>query len=295
VRGHEEVWIKLDFRYYDLAGETASQRIDTLFPEWGTGNEVVAVFSPHDDDAILGVGHLIQAVSTAGGVPYVFIYCKGDAGYSTAKEKDKIVKMRLEESKSAYQVLGVDESHIIRFNYPDFSVRQHMGRVRTSGDDGTFSQTIRALRKIRVTRLVLPNTYREHADHEAVGDIGLFDGPQVGDKILADWGEPSPISTFLQYTVWANFGPEDALISGRNLQIRANRALTAPAEAEEVVATALDEFNSQRQIIHDLLDARKARRYGTRYLELYKAIDPRPRLEFRPYIELLASIDRVVV
>ena len=287
--------MKLDFRYYDLASETASQRIDTLFPEWSVGNETVAVFSPHDDDAILGVGHLIQAILAAGGVPYIFLYCKGDAGYSTAKEKDNIVRIRLEESKAAYQALGVDESHIVRFNYPDFSVRQHMGRVLTSGDDGTFSQTIRALRRIRVTRLVIPNTYREHADHEAVGDIGLFDGPQVGDKILADWGEPSAISTFLQYTVWADFGPEDALISGRNLQIRANRALTAPAEAEEVVAAALDEFNSQRQIIQDLLDARKARRYGTRYLELYKAIDPRPRLEFRPYIELLASIDRVVV
>ena len=69
--GHEEVQVELDFRYYELSSGTASQRIDTLFPEWGTENEVVAVLAPHDDDAILGAGYLIQAVLAAGGVPYV--------------------------------------------------------------------------------------------------------------------------------------------------------------------------------------------------------------------------------
>jgi LmbE family N-acetylglucosaminyl deacetylase len=290
--GHEEVQVELDFRYYELSSGTASQRIDTLFPEWGTENEVVAVLAPHDDDAILGAGYLIQAVLAAGGVPYVFIYCMGDAGYSTVQEKDSIVATRMEESRSAYRMLGIDEDRVIRFNYPDFSVRQHTGRVLTTGAEGTFGQTVRALRKIRATRLVTPNTYREHSDHEAVGSIGLFDGPQAGDRILVDWGEPSAIRTFLQYTVWADFGPEDALTGGRPPQIRANRALRAPAEAEKVVAAALREFGSQRQVIKGLLDARKARAYGDGYLELYVATDARPRLEFGPYVELLASIDR---
>ena len=281
----------MEFSYYNLEKRTVSRDIGSLFPGWGAEREVVVVLSPHDDDAILGAGYLIQAVQDNGGEVYVCIYYIGDAGYSSIDGRDRIVEVRMDESKAAYKALGLDEDHVIRFNYPDFSVEPWMGRFLPGGGEGTFAKSIKVLRRIGATRLVVPNPYREHADHEAVGRIGMLDGPQVGDEILVDWGKPCKVRTFLQYTVWADFGPEDALVSRRSPSIRANRALKAPARAEEVVSNSLAQFKSQERIIQDLLRARKERRHGDGFVELYLAFDPRPCLDFRPYKTVLSRID----
>jgi len=63
--------------------------------------ERVAIFSPHDDDAVLGTGYLIQAVAESGGEPFVFIFCNGNGGlYSIPEDKGTIVEKRAAETKS---------------------------------------------------------------------------------------------------------------------------------------------------------------------------------------------------
>ena len=147
------------------------------------------------------------------------------------------------------------------------------------------------LRSYGITRLVIPNRYREHFDHETVGRIGAFDGPQAGDPVLVDWGHPTKIRSFLEYAVWGDFSPEDALISGADLSVRANRAIKAPGVAEKKVARALAKFESQQKIIKRLIDARAARRCADGFVELYVDFDPRPTLSYKPYIDLISRID----
>ncbi len=282
-----------DFTYYDLRRGTASDDIATLFPEWQASAEHVVVFSPHDDDGLLGVGYLILAARANRAAVTVVIFCDGRAGYSRPEERDAVVATRRAETVEAYGRLGVPPERIVRLDYPDFSVAGWIGWELPGGQTGSFRRVVALLRQQRATRVLLPNGYREHADHEAVARIGGYDVPQAGDPIVVDWGEPSPVRSVLEYAVWSDFGPEDALVAGAPTSLRANRALAAPAQAEEGVAAALGAFQSQRQIIAGLLAGRQARRLADgRLVEVYRWLDPRPPLDYAPYRTAVEHIER---
>ncbi|WP_406676820.1 PIG-L deacetylase family protein [Moorella sp. ACPs] len=102
----------MDFSYYDFRKRIKSQNIEVLFPGWEAGKEKVVVFSPHDDDAILGAGYLLQSVVVNGGEPFVLIFCNGNAGYSNPEEREVIVEKRKEETKAAYAILGLSDENV---------------------------------------------------------------------------------------------------------------------------------------------------------------------------------------
>ena len=251
----------MEFEFYDFRKLCRSDEIDLIFPDWIGSDERVAVFSPHDDDAVLGAAYAILASQAYEAQVFVFIFCDGRAGYSTVAERETIVERRKKETVAAYGKLGIPEENILRYDYPDFSLSPNIGWRLPSGKEGTFHQTLPDLRRLGITRLLLPTGYREHADHEATSRIGAFDGPQVGDDILADWGHARPIRSFMEYAVWGDFSPEDALVSGANLGVRGNCAIVASAKVEARVAEALAEFKSQQRVIADLLRRRKERQH----------------------------------
>ena len=228
-----------DFTYFDLRAGTRSDDIGTLFPDWQASQEHVVVFVPHDDDLILGAGYAVLAATANGALVSAVIFCDGRAGYSAVEERDSVVATRQAESTAAYARLGVAKERILRLDYPDFSASSRIGWLLPGGFAGSFAATIPALRKWGATRVLIPNGYREHIDHEAVARIGAYDVPQVGDPIVVDWGDPVAVRSLLEYGVWSDFGPEDALLHRAPPAIRANRAVAAPARAEEAVAYAL--------------------------------------------------------
>ena len=254
----------LEFRYYDLRAGRCSEDIALLFPEWRVGDERIAIFSPHDDDAILGAGYALLAARAAGAEVYVFIFSDGRGGYSTAAEKDSITGRRRAESVKAYAALGIAESHIVRFDYPDSSVNQHVGWMLPDGTEGSFPADLKKLRERAITRILVPNRYREHIDHEAVSRIGLYDGPIVGDAVLPDWGSAAPVRSFHEYAVWGDFSPEDVLVAGQPTDVRANRAIVTGPETEELICSAVAEFASQGRVIAGIMQARASRRFDGR-------------------------------
>ncbi len=269
--------------YYDLRAGVRGDHISLLFPGWQPGEERVAILSPHDDDAVLGAGYLALAAAQAGGQVWVLICCDGRGGYSRVEEKETIIAVRRQETLAAYGLLDIPAERVVRYNFPDFGLFPRIGWNLPGGGEGTFAQNLRALRRIGVTRLLVPNGYREHLDHTAAYLVGAFDGPQVGDPTLADWGLAPPVRNTLIYSVWADFSPEDALVAGASTSLRANRALVAPAEMEERLAASLRAFRSQLEIIDGLLGARRGRFFDGGVVELYQAFDPRPSLDYRPY------------
>jgi hypothetical protein len=287
------------FTYYDLDRSVASDDIALLFPGWQPGDERLVVLSPHDDDGLLGAGYAVQAARASGSEVYILILCDGSAGYSAPEQKETIVATRRAETLDAYRALGLHAGHVLRCDYPDFSLAARLGLRLADGSPGTMRRVLPDLRRLRVTRLLLPNGYREHADHEATERIGRYDGPQVGDPVLADLGLAPPVRSVLQYAVWGDFSPEDALVHGRPSGLRANRALLAPAGAEDRIAEGLRAFCSQARIIEGLVAAREARRHGERWLEVYLAFDPRPALDYRPYHaaieEIVGQVQNVIV
>jgi hypothetical protein len=280
-----------DFRYVDFDNRVITPNITTLFPGWVPGDERVMVFCPHDDDGPLGAGYAILAAQANGGEVFIGIFCDGWAGYSTPEEAPTIVARRAAETINAYAHLGIPADHIIRLNYPDFSLWPWLGWHLPGGQTGTMAQTISILRRLRITRLLVPNGYREHIDHEAAYRIGAYDGPQVGDAILAELGLASPIRSFAQYVVWADLSPEDALVKGRPANLRANRAIVAPPAIEDRITRSVLYWESQQQVIAGIMAARRAHRVRDgRAVELYLTFDPRPTLDYTPYHTLIAQI-----
>ena len=266
--------------------------MDVLFPGWQVGEERVLVFSPHDDDGILGAGYAILAALAGGADVYVAIFCDGWAGYSTPEEAATIVERRRGETVAAYGALGIPEDHIVRFDYPDLSLWSWLGWQLPGHAQGANARVLPRMRELRPTRLLVPNGYREHVDHEATFRIGLYDGPQVGGAILAEYGRVEPIRSYLQYSVGSNFSPEDALAAGVCGRIRANRAIVVRAEVEDHIVRAIWRFESQHQVIARIMETRRRNRVREgRAVELYLALDPRPLLDYEPYHHLIARID----
>ena len=102
---------------------------------------------------------------------------------------------------------------------------------------------------------------------------------------LVDYGTPHKVISALQYSVWADLDPEDALVEGRPVNLRANRILAVDNNVEQRIADAISAYVSQEEIIHGLVDARKERctKNGD-YVEVYLLIDCRPKIDFAPYV-----------
>jgi LmbE family N-acetylglucosaminyl deacetylase len=281
------------FSYFDLWQGNLSKDIDALFPNWQRRNERILVISPHDDDAVIGTGYLIlAALANQAGVS-ILIICDGRYGYSSREDKETIIERRREETILAYQDLGVEEDHIHRLDYPDFSAWSFLGWHHPGGLTGSTAQLLPLIRSIAPTRLVLPNPYREHQDHEAAFRMGAYDGPQVGDSILAEIGIVEPVRSYLQYSVWADFDPMLALAQNIPAEIRANRAILAPEMVENQLAGSIRRFASQKQVIQKLLEDRSNQRIRAGMgIELYLSFDPRPKMDYTPYHNRISEILR---
>lgn len=275
----------MDFTYCNTQTVDVTADINLLFPDFGK-EEVLAVMSPHDDDAIIGAGYAILAAQKAGAEVYIVIFCRGDAGYSTVGEKETIEDVRAAETVACYSRLGIPESRILRMNYPDFSAIQHIGWSLPDGTPGDMPAILRFLREKQVTRVMIPNHYHEHIDHLATYLMTSFDVPQAGDAALVDHGTPHAVRSTLQYSVWADFDPEDALINGRSSSLRANRLLLVSPEIEEKIDNAIAAYVSQKEIIENLISARAERRTTSGlFVEPYIAMDCRPKIDLSPYIQ----------
>jgi len=266
--------------FVDFINLKRSGRIHLIFPGWKKG-ERVAFFSPHDDDALLGAGHLIQATVRSGGVPSVFVFCRGDAGYSSPGEKKGIVERREREAVVAYGRLGVKKQNIRFLNVPDFSLMARLDR-RPPWGKGVFDQIISRLRQQRISRVVFSSGHLEHWDHTAVFYAGVYTSPQAQDPILADLGMPFPAKTYLAYSVWGDFEP-----APEGQDVRADLGILAEEEDEKRVIDAIKEFSSQARIIRNIVAHRKKRKTQGGYLELYKSIRLRQPIDYSPYFGLL--------
>ena len=131
--------------FIDFHSLFRSGRIDLFFPGWERG-ERVAFLSPHDDDVVLGAAYLLSATVEAGGVPLVFIFCKGDAGYSAPEERSTIVDTRKKETVRAYGELGVKQDNLFHSDIPDFSLPPYVNRDLQKGK-GLFEEQVRIFRK----------------------------------------------------------------------------------------------------------------------------------------------------
>jgi len=277
-----------NFTYYELIGGRKGDTPDPVFRNWAGADERVVILSPHDDDALLGAGYMILGCLQESAEVTVLICCDGQAGYSDPKEKEHIVAVRRIETEAAYGSLGLPANRVLRLDIPDLSLWAYRGLVLPWKQEGVTALFLRTLRKLRPTRLLVPNGYRENVDHTAAWCLATEEGPMVGDAVLVDEDisadDIKPIRTFIQYSVWGDFAPEDALVMGKDARrLRANLAIVGDREVEEKIEEAIGYFKSQEKIIEQLIAQRRGRFFEGRVVELYLWYDPRRPLRYQPY------------
>lgn len=275
--------------FFSISNHIVSEDISLLFPDWKE-KEIPVIFSPHDDDAILGCGYLIQYFTSHQIPLHLIIFCKGDAGYSTVAEKASVVERRKRETIECYGKLGIKKENILYFDVPDFSMQVFSPRYRSEDEKGTFENLVAYLREIRATRIIIPNSYMEHSDHEAVYRCGIYDAVQASDPILAELGTPIDLKSMLIYAVWTDFSPVNALLHGRNEKIRADAGVCMPASVEDTVIDAIRCYQSQAAIIDQLIQQRQARKTRFGWAELYQNIQFRPSLRYENYRGCIESL-----
>lgn len=265
--------------------------LETLFPGWDGKNERLLVYSPHDDDAIIGAGYAMRAALDDGAEVHIIIVCSGNCGYSTVEEKETIVEKRKEETLNCYKAFGIPEENILFLGYSDFSALNYVGWNLDSNREGHFRTSITEMRKRKITRMLVPNHYHEHVDHIAAYMMGAYDAPQVGDIHTVDWATPHTVRSVAQYSVWADLDPEDAMLCGRDTKLRANTVMVVSPDVEEAVDHGIMQYVSQLEIIAGLIEARHSRKMGDgRFIEVYLRFDPRPKISFDPYKALIESL-----
>jgi len=270
--------------YLDFNNKMKKNSINLLFSDWRAG-ERVAFFSPHDDDVVLGAGYLVLAVIKSKGLPYVFVFCRGDAGYSEIDKKEEIVKVRRIETIEAYRKIGVPEDRIYFFDIPDFSLMSYLDRINKEKRKGLFEPILHILRKEKISRVVFSSGDYEHWDHTAAFYFGLYVTPQAQDPILVDLGRPVRLKSFLAYSVWSDFEfrPEK---KGLN----ADLGILAEREDESKIMEALRTFKSQGNIIQNIVRQRSKRKINNLYLEVYKKINLRRPIDYRPYFKVIHEL-----
>lgn len=282
----------MSYTYYNVNEKSASNDINALFPDFGE-DEVLAVMSPHDDDAIIGAGYAMLAAKEAGADVYVVIFCRGDAGYSTVAEKKTIEKVRKKETFDCYERLGIPRDHILRMDFGDFSAFGNIGWTKADGKPGDMPRILRFFREKKVTRVMVPNHHREHIDHTAAHIMSSFNVPQAGDAALVDYGTPHVVKSTLEYSVWADLSPTDAMVNGRQVNLRANRVLKVSGEVEAKIANAIEAYVSQEEIIRGLVASRAERKTKDgSYIEVYLTVDCRPKIDFAPYIDFVDTLNK---
>lgn len=181
---------------------------------WQGSKECFIFFSPHDDDAVIGNGLLIQVALSENVPVYIVVVTDGSMGYCTMEEKQTIAELRRNETYNCYQSLGIPKENIIWLGYPDCQLRMFQGRrpakhndpVTVEGYVGLQNSFTYWIRKIQPTQCFVPTSSDLHPDHRIVHEelvISLF---HATGSIWPELGKPLEKTPYIhEYGVYCDF------------------------------------------------------------------------------------------
>lgn len=192
------------------------------------------VVAPHDDDAAIGCGGLIQALPVP---PAVVIVTDGRLGYHSLDQKDSIVALRREEACACYSRLGLSPERLRFLGLPDMSLGNFLCFETLDGRAGVYQLLLRAFREWQAETVLLPSSADVHPDHRATHAAGQAAAALARDTIMPDLGAPAPIRLVLAYQVWEPLEHADTrLVLEPGMGQLKREALSAYASQGSVIA-----------------------------------------------------------
>jgi LmbE family N-acetylglucosaminyl deacetylase len=237
-----------------------------VWTHWQGEKEVWLFISPHDDDIVCGAGLTFLAAVQNQIEVHAAVISNGRMGYCSPEQRQTIAQIRKEETQNSFVHLGLPKGKLYQFDYDDGNLFQEMGRrfaKNSTGSQTAASQEIAGgiglqntltwlLRKVRPTRVFLPNRLDLHPDHKAVYHETVISVFHAQGGIWPELGQSIEIPLLYEYATYSDFITEPTL-----------RVCVPDAIAERrLEAIAL--YKSQLQI--DLLVEELRKAGGNEYL-----------------------------
>jgi LmbE family N-acetylglucosaminyl deacetylase len=219
--------------------------LSTVSRHWQGKKERFLMVSPHDDDAVLGAGLLIQLAKRENVPVHILIVTDGRMGYCSEDEKDSIAEIRRKESYKCYQSLGVAKKNIVWLGFPDCRLNSFRGRapagakepLAIKGYQGLQNAFTYQLRKIRPTQCFVPTWNDLHPDHRTIYEEFLISLFHSSGNIWPEIGKPLKNVPYVHtYAVYCDF------LEPPTLRMR------TPRSHLEKKLKAISAFRSQKQI-----------------------------------------------
>jgi LmbE family N-acetylglucosaminyl deacetylase len=243
----QEERITEGFEFVRLVGN--ERRVGTTLASvsrhWQGKKERFLIVSPHDDDAALGAGLLIQLAKRENVPVHILIVTDGRMGYCSAQEKDTIAEIRQKEGLECYRTLGVPVKNIAWLGYPDCQLNDYRGRrpvednnpLGIAGFVGLQNSFTHHLRKVKPTQCFLPTSNDLHPDHRIIYDEFLISLFHAAGNIWPELGKPLGKVPYVHtFAVYCDFPAPPTL------------RMRAPMSYLENKLNAIAAFRSQKQI-----------------------------------------------
>jgi len=236
-----------DFEFVRIVGDErrVGSKLANVSRHWQDKKEHFLMISPHDDDAVLGAGLLIQLAKRENVPVHILIVTDGSMGYCSVDEKDSIAQIRRNESFECYQSLGVPREHIVWLGFADCRLNDCRGRrpaqtdspLARGGFTGLQNSFTYHLRKIKPTQCFLPTSNDLHPDHRIIYDEFLISLFHAAGNIWPELGKPLGKVPYVNtYAVYCDFAAPPTL------------RMRTPTSYLENKLKAIAAFRSQKQI-----------------------------------------------
>ncbi|MDD4888593.1 MAG: PIG-L family deacetylase [Phycisphaerae bacterium] len=212
---------------------------------WRGDQERFLFISPHDDDAVLGAGLLMQLAQREHVPVYLLIITDGAMGYCVPEERLTVSGIRHKETFAAYQTLGLPADHIVWMGFPDCQLSNYLGRRPAASNDptaiagftGLQNSLTHHLRQIRPSQCFIPTHSDLHPDHRLAHDELMISIFHAAGEIWPELGVPLPwIPHVNEFAVYCDFPAPPSL------------RIRTPQEFLKRKLDSIACFASQRQI-----------------------------------------------
>jgi len=225
-------------------GIETGQNVRDVFPSGEHKDERWLFVVPHDDDAVLGAGLLLQKAVEDKVAVKVLITTDGSLGYCDLETTDDIVAIRMAESKKAFDILGI--SDVEWLNLPDSRLSQFAGRWYVGDNDPTAIKGYAGLqnaytyyiRNFKPTKVFISTFADIHPDHQVTHREMIISLFHAAGDIWPELGPALPwIPDAYELAVYCDFTmPPNIKLEASDMHIKKK-------------LKAINEFHSQRQMV----------------------------------------------
>jgi LmbE family N-acetylglucosaminyl deacetylase len=153
----------------------------------------VLIVSPHHDDEVIGCGGTIVKYSQKGDKIFVVYITAGWSGLPEIKSKERAVKIREREARTACKILGIQKAIFLREN--DRDIYNKKGEI--------IQKLIKVIRNIKPNLIYVPHLNEKDIEHRITYEVTKEAAWLSKSLYLPKLGVPTKsIKTIYLYEVW---------------------------------------------------------------------------------------------